>query len=174
MSLKTNIWFIRALVIGLNWLKFDNSRLDWLNQKHGQNWRLKTNAWANIGLSHVFLSTSNINYFYFVPCSASSSLMSLYFRLLWWILPWIKHWNSCKSLPVMQEMEKSQKNRLCFGSPWRHPTKRDDPTLCQQRAKLQLLDFVQSLVNTEFGVTHSPFNLIFFLLLDAGKLPRWL
>jgi len=109
MSLKTNIWFIRALVIGLNWLKFDNSRLDWLNQKHGQNWRLKTNAWANIGLSHVFLSTSNINYFYFVPCSASSSLMSLYFRLLWWILPWIKHWNSCKSLPMMQKVEKFQK-----------------------------------------------------------------
>ncbi|CAK7349040.1 unnamed protein product [Dovyalis caffra] len=46
---------------------------------------------------------------------------------------------------------KIPKDRLRFGSPWRHPPKRDDPTLCQQWAKLQLLDFVQSLVNTEFG-----------------------
>jgi len=83
-----------------------------------------------------------------------------------------------KALEFLQELAsdarngKIPKNRLCFGSPWRHPSKRDDPTLCQQRAKLQLLDFVQSLVNAEFGVTHSPFILIFFLLLDAGKLPR--
>lgn len=49
---------------------------------------------------------------------------------------------------------KIPKDRLRFGSPWKHPSKLDDPTQCQQWAKLQLLDFVQSLINTEFGVNY--------------------
>ncbi|XP_057955475.1 uncharacterized protein LOC131149231 [Malania oleifera] len=46
------------------------------------------------------------------------------------------------------------KDRLCFGSPWRHPPHNDDPTLCLEWAKLQLMDFVQSLVNAEFGFNY--------------------
>ncbi|XP_011008925.1 PREDICTED: uncharacterized protein LOC105114162 [Populus euphratica] len=49
---------------------------------------------------------------------------------------------------------KIPKDRLRFGSPWKHPPKLDDPTQHQQWAKLQLLDFVQSLINTEFGVNY--------------------
>ncbi|KAG5252029.1 Embryo defective [Salix suchowensis] len=49
---------------------------------------------------------------------------------------------------------KIPKDRLRFGSPWKHSSKLDDPTQCQQWAKLQLLDFVQSLINTEFGVNY--------------------
>lgn len=44
------------------------------------------------------------------------------------------------------------KDKLCFGAPWRHPPSSDDPTLCRQWAKIQLMDFVQCLVNAEFGV----------------------
>lgn len=50
------------------------------------------------------------------------------------------------------------KDRLHFGVPWRHPPQRDDSTLRLEWAKLQLMDFVQSLANTEFGVT----NFFFF------------
>lgn len=49
---------------------------------------------------------------------------------------------------------KISKDRLRFGSPWRHPPRTDDPTLCHGWAKVQLMDFVQSLVNTEFGVNY--------------------
>lgn len=45
------------------------------------------------------------------------------------------------------------KDKLCFGAPWRHPPSSDDPTLCHQWAKIQLMDFVQCLVNAEFGVS---------------------
>lgn len=47
---------------------------------------------------------------------------------------------------------KISKDKLRFGAPWRHPPQTDDPTLCYEWAKIQLMDFVQSLINTEFGV----------------------
>ncbi|CAL0308631.1 unnamed protein product [Lupinus luteus] len=49
---------------------------------------------------------------------------------------------------------KVSKDRLRFGAPWRHPPQIDDPKLCMEWAKLQLIDFVQALVNTEFGVNY--------------------
>ncbi|XP_050247909.1 uncharacterized protein LOC126695273 [Quercus robur] len=49
---------------------------------------------------------------------------------------------------------KISKDKLRFGAPWRHPPKTDDPTQCMEWAKLQLMDFVQCLVNTEFGVNY--------------------
>lgn len=48
---------------------------------------------------------------------------------------------------------KVSKDKLRFGAPWRHPPRTDDPTSNVEWAKLQLMDFVQSLVNTEFGVS---------------------
>lgn len=48
---------------------------------------------------------------------------------------------------------KLPKDMLCFGAPWRHPPKKNDPALDKDWAKLQLMDFVQCLVKTEFGVT---------------------
>lgn len=65
-----------------------------------------------------------------------------------------------KALEFLQKFAKDAKSgkipkdRLRFGSPWKHPSKLDDPTQCQQWAKLQLVDFVQSLINTEFGVNY--------------------
>ena len=56
---------------------------------------------------------------------------------------------------------KVSKDKLRFGAPWRHPPRTDDPTSNVEWAKLQLMDFVQSLVNTEFGVSF----LIFFISL---------
>ncbi|RDX84525.1 hypothetical protein CR513_34411, partial [Mucuna pruriens] len=53
---------------------------------------------------------------------------------------------------------KVSEDKLRFGAPWRHPPQIDDPKLRMEWAKLQLMDFVQSLVNTEFGV-----NLLIFL-----------
>lgn len=47
---------------------------------------------------------------------------------------------------------KISKDRLRFGAPWRHPPHTVDATECLQWAKLQLMDFVQSLVNAEFVV----------------------
>ncbi|KAL5988050.1 hypothetical protein ACLOJK_035813 [Asimina triloba] len=46
------------------------------------------------------------------------------------------------------------KDRLCFGAPWRHPPRADDPHQRLKWAKIQLMDFIQSLVNTEFGVNY--------------------
>lgn len=45
-------------------------------------------------------------------------------------------------------------HRLHFGAPWRHPPSSKDPTICKEWAKIQLMDFVQSLVNAEFGVNY--------------------
>lgn len=42
--------------------------------------------------------------------------------------------------------------KLQFGAPWRHPPQTEDPTLNSEWAKIQLMDFVQALVNTEFAV----------------------
>ncbi|MED6122598.1 hypothetical protein PIB30_041222 [Stylosanthes scabra] len=49
---------------------------------------------------------------------------------------------------------KVSKDRLRFGAPWRHPPQVDDPKLRMKWAKLQLMDFVQALINTEFGVNY--------------------
>ncbi|KAJ4717650.1 hypothetical protein OWV82_012500 [Melia azedarach] len=49
---------------------------------------------------------------------------------------------------------KIPEDKLRFGAPWRHPPRTDDSTLLAGWAKLQLMDFVQSLVNTEFGVNY--------------------
>ncbi|KAF3443401.1 hypothetical protein FNV43_RR13083 [Rhamnella rubrinervis] len=49
---------------------------------------------------------------------------------------------------------KISKDRLRFGAPWRHPLQTDEPTLCSKWAKIQLMDFVQSLINTEFGINY--------------------
>ncbi|XVF31807.1 hypothetical protein REPUB_Repub17cG0024800 [Reevesia pubescens] len=43
-------------------------------------------------------------------------------------------------------------DRLRLGAPWRHPPSSEDPATCMEWAKIQLMDFVQSLVNAEFGV----------------------
>lgn len=45
-------------------------------------------------------------------------------------------------------------NRLSFGAPWRHPPQADNPDMCYKWAKIQLMDFVQSFVNTEFGLNY--------------------
>ncbi|KAM0932340.1 putative P-loop containing nucleoside triphosphate hydrolase [Dioscorea sansibarensis] len=49
---------------------------------------------------------------------------------------------------------KIPENRLPFGSPWRHPPRLSDPAVYLKWAKLQLMDFVQSFVNAEFGVNY--------------------
>jgi len=49
---------------------------------------------------------------------------------------------------------KVPENRLSFGAPWRHPPRDDNPDLSYKWAKIQLMDFVQSFVNTEFGVNY--------------------
>ncbi|XP_043688509.1 uncharacterized protein LOC122639683 [Telopea speciosissima] len=46
------------------------------------------------------------------------------------------------------------KDRLRFGAPWRHPPRTDNPALCLEWAKIQLTDFIQSLVNADFGVNY--------------------
>lgn len=50
---------------------------------------------------------------------------------------------------------KISKDILCFGSPWRHPPRGNDKLARLNWAKLQMLDFIQSLVNAEFGVSLS-------------------
>ena len=47
---------------------------------------------------------------------------------------------------------KFPESQFHFGAPWRHPPRTSDHELSLQWAKIQLMDFVQSLVNTEFGV----------------------
>ncbi|KAF8409626.1 hypothetical protein HHK36_005704 [Tetracentron sinense] len=46
------------------------------------------------------------------------------------------------------------KDKLRFGSAWRHPPHTDNPTLRLEWAKLQLIDFIQSYVNAEFGINY--------------------
>lgn len=45
------------------------------------------------------------------------------------------------------------KDRLCYGAPWRHRPNATDSTQSLGWAKLQLMDFLQSFVSTEFGVS---------------------
>ncbi|KAM7498353.1 hypothetical protein LguiA_022767 [Lonicera macranthoides] len=52
------------------------------------------------------------------------------------------------------QSERIPKDRLRFGAPWRHPPRTDNPKLRLQWAKLQLMDFIQSLVSTEFGINY--------------------
>lgn len=49
---------------------------------------------------------------------------------------------------------KVPENRLSFGAPWRHPPQGGNPDASYKWAKIQLMDFVQSFVNTEFGVNY--------------------
>ncbi|PIN10039.1 hypothetical protein CDL12_17374 [Handroanthus impetiginosus] len=51
---------------------------------------------------------------------------------------------------VDAQSRKIPKDRLRFGAPWRHPPKTD----VRSWAKIQLMDFVQSLVSAEFGVNY--------------------
>lgn len=47
---------------------------------------------------------------------------------------------------------KISQDKLRFGAPWRHPPKKDDAALQLEWAKIQMMDFVQSLVKAGFGV----------------------
>lgn len=49
---------------------------------------------------------------------------------------------------------KIPETKLQFGVPWRHPPRNDDPAANLKWAKIQLMDFVQSLVNAEFGMNY--------------------
>lgn len=49
---------------------------------------------------------------------------------------------------------KISKDKLRFGAPWRHPPRKDDTTLQSEWAKIQLMDFVQSLVRADFGLNY--------------------
>ncbi|XP_078443804.1 uncharacterized protein LOC144713170 [Wolffia australiana] len=44
--------------------------------------------------------------------------------------------------------------RLHFGAPWRHPPRSSDPIKSLRWAKINLMDFVQSLVNAQFGLNY--------------------
>lgn len=68
---------------------------------------------------------------------------------------------------VAAQGSKISKDRLRFGAPWRHPPQTDEPTLCSEWAKIQLMDFVQSLIKTEFGVCCLWFMVV---LCHCGKL----
>ena len=59
-------------------------------------------------------------------------------------------------------------DRLRFGAPWRHPPRIDNPTLCSEWTKLQLIDFVQSLVNAEFGVTLSSWHVFYYFFFSLS------
>lgn len=65
-----------------------------------------------------------------------------------------------KALALLQKFAldahngKIPKDKLRFGAPWRHPPCTDDPSRRLAWAKLQLMDFVQSLVNAEFGLNY--------------------
>ncbi|XP_074309250.1 uncharacterized protein LOC141643829 [Silene latifolia] len=49
---------------------------------------------------------------------------------------------------------KIPKDKLRFGASWRHPPRIDDPDRRVEWAKVQLMDFVQSLVNADFGINY--------------------
>lgn len=75
-----------------------------------------------------------------------------------------------RALEILQKFAIDVRNgkvsddKLRFGAPWRHPPQSDDPKLCMEWAKLQLMDFVQSLVNAEFGVNVLIFFSLYFVL----------
>ncbi|VFQ60727.1 unnamed protein product [Cuscuta campestris] len=49
---------------------------------------------------------------------------------------------------------KIPKDKLCFGAPWRNLSHPGDQVACREWAKIQLVDFVHSLVNAEFGLNY--------------------
>lgn len=49
---------------------------------------------------------------------------------------------------------KVSKDCLRFGAPWRHPPRTENTNARSEWAKIQLMDFVQSLVNAEFGLNY--------------------
>ncbi|KAG6537945.1 hypothetical protein ZIOFF_003048 [Zingiber officinale] len=49
---------------------------------------------------------------------------------------------------------KVSEDRLHFGAPWRHPPRTNDSVSSIMWAKIQLIDFVQSFLITEFGVNY--------------------
>jgi hypothetical protein len=55
---------------------------------------------------------------------------------------------------------KISENRISLGAPWRHPPRDENPASSYKWAKIQLMDFVQSFVKTEFGVTISSLKVI--------------
>lgn len=65
-----------------------------------------------------------------------------------------------KAMSVLQKFAtdayggRISKDKLRFGAPWRHPPSTNNPELCREWAKVQLMDFVQSLANAEFGVNY--------------------
>ncbi|KAK8546687.1 hypothetical protein V6N13_067882 [Hibiscus sabdariffa] len=65
-----------------------------------------------------------------------------------------------KALMILQKFAidaqsgKTLEDKLRFGSPWRHLPPSKDPATCKEWAKIQLMDFVQSLVNAKFGVNY--------------------
>lgn len=63
---------------------------------------------------------------------------------------------------------KVPENRLSFGAPWRHPPRGGNPDASYKWAKIQLMDFVQSFVNTEFGVIKL-FFLLHFLIISSRQ-----
>lgn len=79
-----------------------------------------------------------------------------------------------KALLLLQKFAFDAKNgrvledKLRFGAPWRHPPRTDDTILLGEWAKIQLMDFVQALVRTEFGVSGlfacAVWNITIFLL----------
>lgn len=83
-----------------------------------------------------------------------------------------------KALSLLQKFAndarngKIPKDRLRFGAPWRHPPRTDNPALRLEWAKLQLMDFVQSLVDTEFGVFFLLNMCLFCLLLRLMRFQR--
>lgn len=69
---------------------------------------------------------------------------------------------------VDAQKSKVPKDKLRFGAPWRHPPKKDDPCLHSEWAKLQLMDFIQCLVNAEFGVIFVSFTFFVFAVTFCG------
>uniref|UniRef100_N1R0D2 Uncharacterized protein n=1 Tax=Aegilops tauschii TaxID=37682 RepID=N1R0D2_AEGTA len=75
---------------------------------------------------------------------------------------------------------KVPENRLSFGAPWRHPPRADNPDMCYKWAKIQLMDFVQSYVNTEFGLNYLADDSLEILddpaavaMMEMVKVPPW-
>ncbi|PON41644.1 P-loop containing nucleoside triphosphate hydrolase [Parasponia andersonii] len=65
-----------------------------------------------------------------------------------------------KALEILQKFAADARSgkiteyRLCFGAPWRHPPQKDDATMRFEWAKIQLMDFLQSLVKAGFGLNY--------------------
>ncbi|KAM6565185.1 hypothetical protein CsatB_025183 [Cannabis sativa] len=49
---------------------------------------------------------------------------------------------------------KISEDKLRFGAPWRHPPQKNDATMRFEWAKIQLMDFLMSLVKADFGLNY--------------------